>query len=118
MGIEIVEPHDLYVSSSKNVLMRTINGPKKVDVIYRRVDDIYIDPIAWRSDSAIGIPGIYEAWKKKKVSIVNAPGSGVADDKAVYAFVPKMIEFFLMRSLLSPKSKHMFAHLKKIVSLS
>ena len=95
MGIEIVEPHDLYVSSSKNVLMRTINGPKKVDVIYRRVDDIYIDPIAWRSDSAIGIPGIYEAWKKKKVSIVNAPGSGVADDKAVYAFVPKMIEFFL-----------------------
>ena len=95
MGVELVEASDLYVSKSNNVLMKTINGPKKVDVIYRRIDDVFVDPKVWRKDSKLGIPGIYNAWKNKKIAIVNAPGSGVADDKAVYAFVPKMIKFFL-----------------------
>ena len=75
--------------------MKTIYGKKKVDVIYRRIDDRFIDPLIWYKNSKLGIPGLYNAWKQKKVSIVNAPGSGVADDKAVYAFVPKMIRYFL-----------------------
>ncbi|MBD62943.1 MAG: hypothetical protein CMD68_02560 [Gammaproteobacteria bacterium] len=95
MGVELVEADDLYVSKNNNVLMKTISGPKKVDVIYRRIDDIFIDPKVWKKDSALGIPGIYNSWKSKKVALVNAPGSGVADDKAVYAFVPDMIRFFL-----------------------
>ena len=80
MGVELVEASDLYVSRSGNVLMKTINGPKKIDVIYRRVDDIYLDPKTWLKNSTLGIPGIYKSWKSKKIAIVNAPGSGVADD--------------------------------------
>ena len=95
MGIELVEASDLYVEKNNTVFMKTIYGKKRVDVIYRRIDDRFIDPLIWYKNSKLGIPGLYNAWKQKKVSIVNAPGSGVADDKAVYAFVPKMIRYFL-----------------------
>ena len=95
MGIELVEASDLYVAKNNTVFMKTIYGKKKVDVIYRRIDDRFIDPLIWYKNSKLGIPGLYNAWKHKKVAIVNAPGSGVADDKAVYAFVPKMIRYFL-----------------------
>jgi uncharacterized circularly permuted ATP-grasp superfamily protein len=95
MGIDLVESSDLILSKDNYVYIKTISGRKKVDVIYRRVNDDYLDPTVWVKDSALGLPGIINSWKEKKVAIVNAPGSGVADDKAVYAFVPKMIKFFL-----------------------
>ena len=95
MGIDLVESSDLILSKDNFVFIKTISGRKKVDVIYRRVNDNYLDPKVWVKDSVLGLPGLIDSWKEKKVAIVNAPGSGVADDKAVYAFVPKMIEFFL-----------------------
>lgn len=95
MGIDLVESSDLILSKDNFVFIKTIFGRKKVDVIYRRVNDNYLDPKVWVKDSVLGLPGLIDSWKEKKVAIVNAPGSGVADDKAVYAFVPKMIEFFL-----------------------
>ena len=93
--------------------MKTINGPKKVEVIYRRIDDVFVDPKVWRKDSKLGIPGIYNAWKNKKIAIVNAPGSGVADDKAVYAFVPKMIKFFLQEKPIISQVKTYVCAFKK-----
>ena len=75
--------------------MRTVEGPERVDVVYRRSDDEFIDPEAFREDSILGIPGIIRAWKKGNVAIANAPGSGVADDKVVYAFVHDMIRYYL-----------------------
>ena len=95
MGIDLVESSDLILSKDNYVYIKTISGRKKVDVIYRRVNDDYLDPTLWIKDSSLGLAGVINSWKEKKVAIVNAPGSGVADDKAVYAFVPKMIEFFL-----------------------
>ena len=95
MGIDLVESSDLSLSKDNFVYMKTINGRKKVDVIYRRINDNFLDPNVWEKDSVLGVPGMINSWKEKKVAIVNAPGSGVADDKAVYAFVPKMIEFYL-----------------------
>ena len=95
MGIDLVESSDLILSKDNYVYIKTISGRKRVDVIYRRVNDDYLDPTLWIKDSSLGLAGVINSWKEKKVAIVNAPGSGVADDKAVYAFVPKMIEFFL-----------------------
>ena len=95
MGIVLVESSDLCLSDDNYVYMKTISGKKKIDVIYRRINDDYLDPNVWIKDSTLGLPGLINSWKEKKVAIVNAPGSGVADDKAVYAFVPKMIEFYL-----------------------
>lgn len=94
MGIELVEGRDLVVENH-HVFMKTTGGLKKVDVIYRRVDDDFIDPLTFRPDSALGIPGIYWAYRKGNVAIVNAMGNGVADDKAVYAYVPEMIKYYL-----------------------
>jgi uncharacterized circularly permuted ATP-grasp superfamily protein len=94
MGIELVEGRDLYVENNK-VYTRTINGPAKVDVIYRRIDDDFLDPEVFRKDSALGVPGIMLAYKSGNVNLVNAPGTGVADDKAVYIYMPKIIEFYL-----------------------
>tara|TARA_Y100000992_G_C21256159_1_gene488645 strand:- start:932 stop:1819 length:888 start_codon:yes stop_codon:yes gene_type:complete len=95
MGIDLVESSDLSLSKDNFVYMKTINGRKKVDVIYRRINDNFLDPNVWEKDSVLGVSGMINSWKEKKIAIVNAPGSGVADDKAVYAFVPKMIEFYL-----------------------
>lgn len=95
MGAELVEGSDLFVDKDDCVYMDSVNGARRVDVIYRRVDDVFIDPEVFRKDSMLGIPGIMRAWRKGNVAIANAPGSGVADDKAVYAYVPKMIKYYL-----------------------
>ncbi len=94
MGIELVEGRDLVVENHF-VFMKTTKGLQKVDVIYRRVDDEFIDPLVFRPDSMLGVPGIYWAYRKGNVSIVNAMGNGVADDKAVYSYVPDMIRYYL-----------------------
>jgi uncharacterized circularly permuted ATP-grasp superfamily protein len=94
MGIELVEGRDLVVQNHI-VYMRTTKGLKKVDVIYRRVDDDFIDPLVFRSDSMLGVPGLYHAYRKGTVNIVNAMGNGVADDKAIYTYVPDMIRYYL-----------------------
>jgi len=94
MGIELVEGRDLVVDNHK-VYMRTTRGLKKVDVIYRRVDDEFLDPLIFRPDSMLGVPGIYHAYRKGNVAIVNAMGNGVADDKAIYTYVPDMIKYYL-----------------------
>jgi uncharacterized circularly permuted ATP-grasp superfamily protein len=94
MGIELVEGNDLVVDDHR-VYMKTTTGLKQVDVIYRRVDDEFIDPLVFRADSMLGVPGIYGAYRKGNVAIVNAMGNGVADDKAVYAYVPAMIRYYM-----------------------
>ena len=95
MGAELVEGADLSVGEDDCVYMHTVEGPVRVDVIYRRIDDDFMDPEAFRPDSALGVPGLTRAWRAGKVAIANAPGSGVADDKVVYAFVPEMIRYYL-----------------------
>jgi uncharacterized circularly permuted ATP-grasp superfamily protein len=94
MGIELVEGQDLFVEG-EFVWMRTTEGPKRVDVIYRRIDDAFIDPLCFRPDSALGVPGLMDVYRSGGVSICSAPGAGVADDKAVYTFVPEMVRFYL-----------------------
>jgi uncharacterized circularly permuted ATP-grasp superfamily protein len=94
MGIELVEPRDLFVDDGL-VWMRTTRGPQRVDVIYRRIDDDYIDPLAFKRDSLLGIPGIFDVYRSGGVTLCSAPGAGVADDKAIYVFVPDMIKFYL-----------------------
>lgn len=94
MGIELVEGSDLFVQDD-TVFMRTTHGPRKVDVIYRRIDDDFIDPLAFRADSMIGVPGLMRAYRAGRVSLANAMGTGVADDKSIYPFVPEMIRFYL-----------------------
>ncbi len=95
MGAELVEGPDLLVDEDECVYMRTIAGLQRVDVIYRRIDDLFIDPETFRSDSLLGVPGLMRAWRRGNVALANAPGAGVADDKVVYAFVPKMIKYYL-----------------------
>ncbi len=95
MGCELVEGGDLQVGDDDCVYMRTIRGLKRVDVIYRRVDDLFIDPEAFNPDSQLGVPGLLRAWKAGKVALANAPGAGVADDKVVYAYVPRIIRYYL-----------------------
>ena len=94
MGIELVEGRDLVVDNLK-VYMKTTTGLKQVHVIYRRVDDEFLDPLTFRPDSALGVPGLYWAYRAGNVNIINAMGNGVSDDKAVYAYVPDMIRYYL-----------------------
>jgi uncharacterized circularly permuted ATP-grasp superfamily protein len=94
MGVELVEGQDLFVKDSF-VYMRTTRGPKRVDVIYRRVDDDFLDPLAFRSNSTLGCAGLLNVYRAGNVTVSNAIGTGVADDKSIYPFVPKMIEFYL-----------------------
>jgi uncharacterized circularly permuted ATP-grasp superfamily protein len=101
MGIELVEGRDLFVHENV-VYMRTTAGPKRVDVIYRRVDDDFIDPLAFRSDSTLGVPGLFNAYRAGNVTLTNAPGTGVADDKAVYAYVPALIKYYLNEEPILP----------------
>ena len=95
MGAGLVEGRDLFVDDDDCVYMRTVSGPERVDVIYRRIDDDFMDPEAFRPDSALGVPGLLRSWKAGKVGLANAPGAGVADDKVVYAFVPEIIRYYL-----------------------
>jgi uncharacterized circularly permuted ATP-grasp superfamily protein len=101
MGIPLVEGRDLMVDNHK-VYMKTTMGLQQVDVIYRRIDDEYMDPLVFRPDSALGIPGILGAYRKGNVALVNAIGNGVADDKAVYAYVPAMIRYYLNEEPILP----------------
>jgi uncharacterized circularly permuted ATP-grasp superfamily protein len=94
MGIELVEPVDLFVDAGR-VWMKTTAGPTAVDVIYRRIDDDYLDPLVFRPDSTLGVPGLFHAYRSGGVTLCSAPGSGIADDKAIYVYVPEMIRFYL-----------------------
>ena len=94
MGVELVEGVDLFVRDDV-VYMRTTEGPKRVDVIYRRIDDDFIDPLVFRPDSALGVPGLYGAYVAGNVTIANAMGTGAADDKVVYSYVPEFVRFYL-----------------------
>ena len=94
MGVELVEGQDLFVQND-TVYMRTTHGPQRVHVIYRRVDDDFLDPSVFRSDSMLGVPGLFAAYRAGRVTLANAIGTGVADDKSIYPYVPEMIRFYL-----------------------
>ena len=125
MGIELVEGKDLVVDNAK-VFMKTTAGLKQVDVIYRRVDDEFLDPLVFNPESILGVSGLYHAYRKGNVAIVNALGNGVADDKAIYTFVPQMIKYYLNEepilktvptySMDDPEHfKHVFGSINKMV---
>ena len=101
MGIDLVEGRDLLVHDNV-VYMRTTAGLKRVDVIYRRVDDDFLDPLCFRRDSNLGVPGLFNAYRAGNVMLANAVGTGVADDKAVYAYVPAIIRFYLGEEPIIP----------------
>src|SRR5260370_14448541 len=94
LGVELVEGRDLFVKDEL-VYMRTTQGPKRVDVIYRRIDDDFLDPLAFRADSALGVPGLMSSYHAGHVTLANAVGTGIADDKAVYSYMPKIVKFYL-----------------------
>jgi uncharacterized circularly permuted ATP-grasp superfamily protein len=102
MGAELVEGRDLYVDEKDIVYMRTVEGLSRVDVIYRRIDDLFLDPEVFHPDSMLGVPGLVRAWKAGNVALANAPGAGVADDKVVYAYVPEIIKYYLDQDPLIP----------------
>ncbi|HYG21300.1 MAG TPA: circularly permuted type 2 ATP-grasp protein [Verrucomicrobiae bacterium] len=125
MGVELVEGRDLIVDDSV-VLMRTTKGFERVDVIYRRLDDDFLDPDCFRPDSMLGVRGLMEAYRAGNVALANAPGTGVADDKVVYAYVPKMVKYYLGEDIIIPNVptficseekdlKHVLANLDKLV---
>ena len=125
MGIQIVEGQDLVVQD-KNVYMRTTKGLEQVDTIYRRLDDDFLDPHVFRKDSVLGVPGLVEAYRAGNVSLANAIGTGVADDKVIYKYVPDMIRFYLSEEPIlanvptylasDPKEcEYILTHLEKLV---
>lgn len=125
MGVELVQGSDLVVSDGY-VCMRTTRGLKRVDVIYRRIDDDFIDPLTFRADSRLGVPGLMDVYRAGRVALANAPGTGIADDKAVYAYVPRMIEYYLGEKMKLPnvptficadekERAHVLANLDKLV---
>lgn len=125
MGIELVEGRDLVVADGF-VFMRTTKGLQRVDVIYRRLDDDFLDPLTFRSDSLLGVPGLFEVYKAGRVALANAPGTGVADDKVIYAYVPKIIRYYLGEDSILPnvptyvcwddtERQHVLANLDKLV---
>ncbi len=126
MGVEVVMGSDLMVGDDDCVYMRTIEGLERIDVIYRRVDDDFIDPETGRADSMLGTPGLIRAWRKGNVAIANAPGCGLADDKVIYAFVPEFIRFYLgeepkvdnvptYRCYIDSERSYVLAHLHELV---
>lgn len=102
MGAELVEGTDLIVGDDDIVYMKTVEGLARVDVIYRRIDDLFMDPEVFKKDSALGVRGLMRAWRKGNVAIANAPGVGVADDKVVYTYVPEMIRYYLGEEPILP----------------
>ena len=126
MGAELVEGADLMVGEDDCVYMRTIKGLERVDVVYRRIDDLFLDPEVFQKDSLLGVPGIMRAWRKGNVALANAPGAGVADDKVVYAFVPQIIKYYLDQEPIIPnvptylcmdesQRDYVLAHLEELV---
>ncbi|MBC8042577.1 MAG: circularly permuted type 2 ATP-grasp protein [Rhizobacter sp.] len=101
MGVQLVEGRDLVVSGGY-VMMRTTTGFQRVDVIYRRIDDEFLDPLTMRSDSMLGVAGLMDVYRSGKVAIANAPGTGIADDKVIYAYVPKLIQYYLGEEAILP----------------
>jgi len=101
MGAELVEGGDLVVEKDK-VFMRTIDGLAQVDVIYRRIDDLFLDPKVFNKDSLLGVPGLFKSWVKGNVALANAPGAGVADDKVIYTYVPKLVKYYLDEETILP----------------
>ncbi|MEX0860052.1 MAG: circularly permuted type 2 ATP-grasp protein [Cucumibacter sp.] len=125
MGVELCEGPDLYVDDGF-VYARTTRGPSRVDVIYRRIDDDFLDPLTFKPDSLLGVPGVFDAYRAGNVTLVNAPGTGIADDKAVYTYLPEFIEFYLgERPVLSNvptyncaiegEREYVLAHLEELV---
>jgi uncharacterized circularly permuted ATP-grasp superfamily protein len=125
MGIELVDGNDLFVRD-ETVYMRTTLGPRRVDVIYRRIDDDYLDPMAFRKDSMLGVPGLFSAYRAGNVTLANAVGTGIADDKAIYMHVPEMIRFYCGEEPIlsnvptwdlskSEDCKYVLAHLEELV---
>ena len=102
MGVELVEGSDLVVQSDDIVYMKTISGLERVDVIYRRIDDLFLDPEVFDKTSVLGVAGLMRAWRKGNVALANAPGAGVADDKVVYAYVPDIIKYYLDQDPILP----------------
>tara|TARA_R110000782_G_scaffold123126_11_gene214579 strand:+ start:1785 stop:3230 length:1446 start_codon:yes stop_codon:yes gene_type:complete len=126
MGAELVEGSDLVVAEDDCVYMKTTEGLSRVDVIYRRIDDLFLDPEVFDKKSVLGVPGLMRAWKKGNVALANAPGAGVADDKVVYTYVPDMIRYYLDQDPIIPnvpsyscddvkQRKHVLANLDKLV---
>ena len=126
LGAQLVEGVDLVVDDDDVLLMRTVGGLVRVDVLYRRVDDLFLDPEVFRPDSVLGVPGVMRAWRAGNVAIVNAPGAGVADDKALYAYVPQLIRYYLGEDPILPnvptylcaddrQRSHVLAHLGEMV---
>lgn len=125
MGVELVQGSDLVVSDGY-VWMRTTRGLERVDVIYRRIDDDFLDPLTFRPDSALGVPGLIDVYRAGRVALANAPGTGIADDKAVYAYVPQIIRYYLKEDIILPnvptyvcgepkQCAHVLANLDKLV---
>jgi uncharacterized circularly permuted ATP-grasp superfamily protein len=102
MGAELVEGIDLVIEPDGYVYMKTIKGLARVDVIYRRIDDSFLDPETFNPDSVLGVPGLMKAWREGKVALANAPGCGVADDKVVYTYVPDIIRYYLDEEPIIP----------------
>jgi uncharacterized circularly permuted ATP-grasp superfamily protein len=94
MGVELVQGKDMFVDDGL-LYMRTTQGPQRVDVIYRRIDDDFLDPLVFRSDSSLGVPGLMSVYRAGRVSLANAVGTGIADDKSTYPFIPEVIKFYL-----------------------
>ena len=126
MGAELVEGQDLVVGDDDCVYMKTVEGLSRVDVIYRRVDDLFLDPEVFNKDSILGVKGLMRAWKNGNVAIANAPGAGVADDKVVYTYVPAMIKYYLGEDPILPnvpsymcsdkqQLKHVLANMENLV---
>ena len=101
MGVELVEGKDLAIVDDC-VQMRTTRGYERVDVIYRRIDDVFLDPLAFHPDSLLGVPGLFAVYRKGRVVLANAPGTGIADDKVVYAYVPRIIKYYLGEDIILP----------------
>lgn len=126
LGAQLVEGRDLVVLDDDCVYMRTVHGLERVDVIYRRIDDAFLDPEVFRKDSNLGVPGVMRAWRSGNVALVNAPGAGVADDKVVYSYVPEIIKYYLdqesaaanvptYRAEQPEDLKYILAHLSELV---
>ncbi len=126
MGVPLVEGRDLMVDDHDRVFMRTLGGRERVDVIYRRVDDAFLDPEVFRPDSVLGVPGLMRAWRAGNVGIANAPGAGVADDKVVYAWVPDLIRYYLgedpliasvptWRCMYDDERRHVIENIERLV---
>ena len=101
MGIELVEGHDLVVHNGV-LNMKTTEGLRRVDVLYRRIDDDFLDPLVFRPDSMLGVPGVFDIYRSGRVTLVNAPGAGIADDKAIYSYIPAIVEFYSGRPPILP----------------